>query len=746
MDELTLSVLTRTADAAFSAKRAANARLVLFGRPERYVIDAPVEASAVAALQVAVPSGARFRLHRLVIRRKDGADLYRWAGAGELLRESRGLRFATADGAVRVEAVADGAGFTVGLDPAISGEALQVLLTLSGDASATPATPDRIAQALDHLLARLQTAEDDNRRLTAAAARHAEQLEALRAESAQQLDHLTQLRTEEGQRHEALNSILHHRLEVLNAVRAETAALNDQLTAALRTEQARATHTEAQAAALRQAVAAHQSHLHALLGSSSWRLTGPVRWLARLLTGRRVVPLVLPQVPDGAAPAEPLEPQPPPRPPPHKVAFPAPGDAAVIGELAPQPPPPLDVTVSVIIPTYNAGPEFYWLLRKLKAQKGLGGVEIVVVDSGSVDGTDTLAEEFGCTVVRIPNSEFSHSHARNLGADNATGELYLFTVQDAYPVGDWWLHSLAVALTEPASEEMRAAAVSCSEFPRRDSELLYNAAIDTHYRFLGCRDRDRIGEMITDDHMSLRAQGQLSDVACMIPAGTFHKYRYHGRYAEDLMLGVRLLRDGLKTAMLSSVRVVHSHNRPTAYHLKRTFVDVVFLTEVFPDFEVPAARSAAGAATGAALLAPLAEAWRPAIGADATEELRTFSAAVRAAQVGSEAAAPVDFGFAPLAPWLAKAIRRKDEAWRAEAEQVRNMYADRLDHLAGFVTRTYGEVDEHLANELSSAARKTLAATVGAQLAFLYLHVAKAGPKPDARLVEELRTLMTAGI
>lgn len=842
MDELVVRLVSRVGDGPFDAGHASHGRFVLFRRPERFSIDTVIETGAITGLRFDLQKGARFRLHSLVVRGRDGRDIYRWAGAGELFRESHGLRINRVADSVGVECTEDGGGFVIGLRPENSDEALEVLLSVSADGAGTaPAerTPDRIADALNHLIARLQELEESAERrevsqasiqeanerlqatvarLEAAAASHGEQLERLRAESeidrtqlqakvefiaaqhdaqaAQHAEQLAHMRTEEGMRHEALMGIVHHRLEAvlqlteqLSAMRAEEGARHEalmgavqlQLGDALQQERARNAKAEAQIAqaqsqiadaqaqiAYAQAQIAHQSevasaysgHLQAVLASHSWRITGPVRWLVRFATGRPVVPLQLPAAPPPApepavraptvaeASLQPMrEADPAPSLPPRRpVSFPTTGAITTMAELSGEAPRTLPHTVSVVIPTFNAGSEFYWLLRKLKGQQGLEGVEVVVVDSGSSDGTDTLAEEFGCTVVRIPNSEFSHSHARNLGADNAKGDLLVFTVQDAYPVGDFWLYSLVLALTEPPSEEMRAAAVSCSEFPRRDSELLYNAAIDTHYRFLGCRDADRIGRMVTDDHMSLRTQGQLSDVACMIPMETFQKYRYHGRYAEDLMLGVRLLRDGLKTAMLSSVKVIHSHNRPTAYHLKRTFVDVVFLTEVFPDFGVPPASSAAGAAAGAAALAPVAEGWQPEPGADAAEALRAFSAQVRAMPIPEKGAVPVDFGFAPLGPWLAKAVGRKDAGWQAEAEQVRNMYADRLDHLAGFVAHTYGEVDVHLADELAAAARKTLAATVGAQLAFLYLHVAKVGTPARVRQVEELRTLMTAGI
>jgi hypothetical protein len=119
---------------------------------------------------------------------------------------------------------------------------------------------------------------------------------------------------------------------------------------------------------------------------------------------------------------------------------------------------------------------------------------------------------------------------------------------------------------------------------------------------------------------------------------------------------------------------------------------------------------------------------------------------VRSASVTGAPAAPVDFGFAPLKPWLETAMGDGGGGVEADAVQLRNMYADRLEHLAQFVDQTYGDADEHLADALAATARKTLAATFGAQLSFLYLRQANAGTKARRKRVEELRTLMTAGI
>lgn len=246
-------------------------------------------------------------------------------------------------------------------------------------------------------------------------------------------------------------------------------------------------------------------------------------------------------------------------------------------ELLAAPPQHLQASVSVVIPTLNAGREFGWLLQKLFAQEGVGRIEVIVVDSGSRDDTVVTAKNAGCVVVEILPSEFSHSYARNRGADAATGDYLLFMVQDAYPIGDHWMVGMVQFLQDHAEDKVVAA--SCAEYSRSDSDVMYDSMIHTHYQFLGCLHHDRIGELRDTGHASLRSQGQLSDVSCMIGRDIFQQYRYRGDYAEDLDLGIRLIQDGYRVAMLASVKVIHSHNRPAYYYLKRSFVDVVFWSD-----------------------------------------------------------------------------------------------------------------------------------------------------------------------
>jgi len=414
----------------------------------------------------------------------------------------------------------------------------------------------------------------------------------------------------------------------------------------------------------------------------------------------------------------------------------------------------VEVKVSIIIPTFNAGPEFEWLLRKLRGQKAVRAIEIVVVDSGSFDDTVALAQAAGATVVAISQSDFSHSHARNLGADAASGDYLLFMVQDAFPIGDHWLYGMLRFLRDPAHAGL--AAVSCSEFSRSDSDLMYDSMIDTHYRFLGCLEQDRIGALQGDDHMSLRSQGQLSDVSCLIDRQLFAQYHYHGDYAEDLDLGIRLIKGGWRVAMLASVKTIHSHNRPAYYYLKRSFVDVEFLVGMFDDFAYPHCESLAGLAAGISSAAVHVSGWLAQIAAAPAGELtgarlREWVSRWRDELKTLRTDAPVVLGDERLEAFVRDLSLRypmPHSAGSAALSEVRAFaaaFTGRLEHFAHFAAQVYDDSDELPCHELAAAVCKTLAAAAGSALAFYCLDHRKEGV-PDREQAQGIHTELMAGV
>ncbi|NTV13323.1 MAG: glycosyltransferase [Desulfobulbaceae bacterium] len=414
-------------------------------------------------------------------------------------------------------------------------------------------------------------------------------------------------------------------------------------------------------------------------------------------------------------------------------------------------------SISIVIPTLNAGPEFPWLLRKLQAQRGLRKLDIVIVDSGSSDSTVAIARAAGCQVIEIPAADFSHSYARNTGAAAAGSDYLLFMVQDAYPIGDYWAYSLLRYLLDHAEDKL--VAVSCAEYSRSDSDMMYDSMINTHYRFLGCLNHDRMGELRGDDHLALRACGQLSDVSCLIARETFARYRYRGDYAEDLDLGIRLIKDKYRVAMLASVKVVHSHNRPAAYYLKRSFVDVVFLAGMFADFPRQPMASVPGIMLGIVSTAAHLSAWldsdreRGSSERVLQEELddwikgwRRNFAGLRLEQPSRVGDAQLDAYIDSLAErYLAPSPAEPDQSARAEARHFLESFLARLEHFNTFAGEVYGAQDAGLRRELREVVRKTFAATVGSTLGFLYMNFA-ASEGGEGEIAAALYRELKAGV
>jgi rhamnosyltransferase len=103
------------------------------------------------------------------------------------------------------------------------------------------------------------------------------------------------------------------------------------------------------------------------------------------------------------------------------------------------------VKASVIIPVKNGGERFREVLPKVIAQKTSWPFDVLVIDSGSRDGSLQFARGFQCRVEEIPPDSFGHGRTRNLGGSLTTGEFLVYITHDACPVNDYWLQNLVDA-------------------------------------------------------------------------------------------------------------------------------------------------------------------------------------------------------------------------------------------------------------------------------------------------------------
>ncbi len=101
----------------------------------------------------------------------------------------------------------------------------------------------------------------------------------------------------------------------------------------------------------------------------------------------------------------------------------------------------LSPEASVIIRCYNEAKHLPRLFEELKRQSHQN-FEIVIVDSGSDDGTLDIVGQESVHLLHIPKEEFSFGRSLNLGCAAAKGEILVFISAHCYPTGPEWLGNL----------------------------------------------------------------------------------------------------------------------------------------------------------------------------------------------------------------------------------------------------------------------------------------------------------------
>lgn len=135
------------------------------------------------------------------------------------------------------------------------------------------------------------------------------------------------------------------------------------------------------------------------------------------------------------------------------------------------------VLASIIVLTKNGERYLRSLLDALFSQLLDGSFEVIVIDSGSRDGTlDIVASYPDAQLYEIPPKEFGHGKTRNLGAELAQGEFLVYIPQDATPVGRDWLENLLYPFGNPA-----VAGVYARQVARADANAMEKFFLDDTY-------------------------------------------------------------------------------------------------------------------------------------------------------------------------------------------------------------------------------------------------------------------------
>jgi rhamnosyltransferase len=105
--------------------------------------------------------------------------------------------------------------------------------------------------------------------------------------------------------------------------------------------------------------------------------------------------------------------------------------------------------VSVVILAKNGLKTIGRCLESLFSQKTDFSFDVIVIDSGSTDGTIDLLADYPVELRRIEPSEFNFGETKNLGFSISKSGIVVFLSQDAIPIGNEWLQRMIAPLEDP---------------------------------------------------------------------------------------------------------------------------------------------------------------------------------------------------------------------------------------------------------------------------------------------------------
>ena len=102
----------------------------------------------------------------------------------------------------------------------------------------------------------------------------------------------------------------------------------------------------------------------------------------------------------------------------------------------------MNYTISVIIRCFNEKKYIEKLLRGLNSQIVNTEIEIIVVDSGSTDGTLDIINHYSTKVINISPDDFTFGHSLNKGIEAATGDICVIVSAHCFPKDESWIQQL----------------------------------------------------------------------------------------------------------------------------------------------------------------------------------------------------------------------------------------------------------------------------------------------------------------
>ena len=228
-----------------------------------------------------------------------------------------------------------------------------------------------------------------------------------------------------------------------------------------------------------------------------------------------------------------------------------------LGSTAPDTP-----SLSVAVPVLDGGERLVTLARAVRAQASgfPGGVELLLADSGSIDGAfDRAADAFGPGARRfqVARGRYDHGRVRSALVLAARAPLVALFSQDAVP-----LDGALAALSEPFAAHPDLAGVMARQVPRPGADPLVRATLQRWTPEGGEAVLRRLppgaASLPPTERMRL---ARFDNVGSMVRRASIEELPFPSRpFGEDLAWGAAALERGWALGYAPAARVEHHHD------------------------------------------------------------------------------------------------------------------------------------------------------------------------------------------
>ena len=200
--------------------------------------------------------------------------------------------------------------------------------------------------------------------------------------------------------------------------------------------------------------------------------------------------------------------------------------------------------VGVVIRTLNESELIATCLETLERQQPAFELDVVVVDSGSIDSTVELARAAGARIVEIAPADFDYSKALNVGLEQLDTELVVLLSAHAIPVDDRWLDRMTAPFSDPRVAGVSSRQIPWPGAPWWETERLRRAFGDATVSYQGDAAEDIL----------------FSNAASCIRSSAWRAEPFTLPAAEDLEWAERVVAAGWKVVYEAEASVYHSHD------------------------------------------------------------------------------------------------------------------------------------------------------------------------------------------